>query len=61
MILDLSGLTHVPFSLVAVAFALKEELMENNSRLIITGIKKDLIMKGDEKNGRINGNNGPGC
>ena len=45
MILDLSNLTRAPFSLVAVAFALKEELMENNSRLIITGIKKDSISR----------------
>lgn len=43
MIIDLSNLTWVPFSLVAAAFALKEELMKNNSRLIITGIKKDAI------------------
>ena len=45
MILDLSGLARIPFSLVAAASALKEELMENNSRLIITGLKKDGISK----------------
>jgi anti-anti-sigma regulatory factor len=45
MIIDLSNLTRVPFPLVAVAFALKEELMENNFRLIITGIKKEIISR----------------
>ncbi len=45
MIINLSGLTRVPFSLVAVASALEKELMENNSRLIITGFKKDGISR----------------
>lgn len=42
-IFDFSNLEKIPLSLIGIAFALKEELAEKNSRLLLTGINPDAI------------------
>jgi len=46
LILDLSRLEHLPLSLVGMIFAIKEELAENGSQLILKGIDRDAVSKG---------------
>ena len=43
LVLDLSNYEIVPLCMIGWAFALKKELAESNSRLIITGLKPDAV------------------
>ena len=43
LVLDLTNLEIVPLCMIGWAFALKEELAKNNSRLALTGLKPDAV------------------